>query len=350
MKKTKLFIATLLVVAAISVAVVSCKKETASALTGNKNESVQTFNPREIKDMNAYLKDFKQKMNSTAKGEDESLSLEDAAWHLSSVANYDFGNINVEFDDIRFDTLYAHVDVTNGTVLLSDLGIAYENIRNEIESHFQKINLDEKHIRFIDAYISEDGYTSIPVIISFKRNSKGWDDYHWYYEPHIVDPFHDDIAMDSCNAHFSDDMVYMWDGLGMSELVRLLNVYEHHNLFSIGGSASYFTKTREHIFDYMSNIDPYGSPSNHNSRLFGVMGDWEYEIPKMDMCYYLDSYLGLGKQYLEDNPLYQYADECPAAWIVSSGQDVFNHDYSSTYYHILKVIYCYSYAHGFGTE
>ena len=92
------------------------------------------------------------------------------------------------------------------------------------------------------------------------------------------------------------------------------------------------------------------SPSNHNSRLFGVMGDWDYEIPKMDMCYYLDSYLGLGYQYLLDNPLNQYADECPAAWFVNSGQDVFNHDYSSTYYHILKVIYCYSHAHGFGTD
>ena len=62
MKNNYLFIATLLVVATVSVAVVSCKKETASALTDNKNESVQTFNPREIEDMNAYLKDFKQKM------------------------------------------------------------------------------------------------------------------------------------------------------------------------------------------------------------------------------------------------------------------------------------------------
>ena len=53
MKKTKLFIATLLVVATVSVAVVSCKKETANALTDNKIESVQTLNPREIKDMNA---------------------------------------------------------------------------------------------------------------------------------------------------------------------------------------------------------------------------------------------------------------------------------------------------------
>ena len=79
MKTKSFFIATLLVVAAISVVVVSCKKETASAVTDNKNESVQTFNPREIEDMNAYLKEFKQKMNSTAKGEDESLTLEDAA-------------------------------------------------------------------------------------------------------------------------------------------------------------------------------------------------------------------------------------------------------------------------------
>ena len=346
MKTKSFFIATLLVVAAISVVVVSCKKETASAVTDNKNESVQTFNPREIEDMNAYLKDFKQKMNSTAKGEDEALPLEDAAWHLSSVANYDFGNINVEFDDIRFDTLYAHVDVTNGTVLLSDLGIAYENISNEIESHFQKINLDEKHIRFIDAYISEDGYTSIPLLISFKRNSKGWDDYHWYYEPHIVDPFHDDIAMDSCNAHFSDDMVYLWDGLGMSELVRLLNVYEHHNYLWYGNSHIYYFKSREHTFEYMDYIDPYGSPSNHNSRLFGVMGDWDYEIPKMDMCYYLDSYLGLGYDYLITNPSNQYDNECIGAWFIESDDQVIRPDYSPTYYHKLKVIYCCTSIHG----
>ena len=347
MKKFKLYAIFVMAMAIIvTVAVVSCKKETSNALMGNKNESVQTFTPPLGGNVDAYLKDFKQKMKLATKGEDEALSLEEAAWHLSSVANYDFGYINVEFDDIRFDTLYAHVDVTNGTVLLSDLGMAYENIRNDIENHFQKINLNEKHIRFIDAYISEDGYTSIPLIISFKNASKGWDDYHWYYEPHIVDPFVDTIAMDSCNSHFSDYLDYVWDGLGMSELTRLLNVYEHQIFMGLDNSHMYYMRSREHTFDYMGNIDPYGSPSNHDSRLFGVMGESEYVIPKMDMCYYLDSYLGLGIKYLADNPSSQYDNECIGAWVIVSDDQVIYPDYSTTYYHKLKVIYCCTGVHG----
>ena len=348
MKKTIFFIATLLVVAAVSVAVVSCKKEDTKALSNNNSK--ETFDPRQIDDMNAYLKDFKNRMLSAAKGEDEVLSLDEAAWHLSSLANYDFGNINVEFDDVRFDTLFAHVDVSDGTVLLSDLGLAYESIRNDIEQHFRKINLNEKHIRFIDAYISEDGFTSIPLVISFKNSSRGWFDYHWYFEPPVYDPYIYSYPDSICDAYFSEDLDYVWDGLGKTELVRLLNATEHHNL--IGGSfqTSYYTKTREHVFNYLSYIDPYGSPSNHNSRLFGVMGNFNYEITKFDMCYYFDSYLGLGYQYLIDNPISQYADECPAVWSIECTSDPFFGDYSTTYYHKLKVIYCYSQSNGTGVE
>ena len=115
--KTFLAISALLVAAFVSVAIVSCKKEDNAALSGQK-QTKEAFNVPHVEDMMAYLKDFKQKMLSASKDEDESLSLEEAAWHLSSVANYDFGQINVEFDNVRFDTLYAHVDVSNGSVLL----------------------------------------------------------------------------------------------------------------------------------------------------------------------------------------------------------------------------------------
>ena len=100
----------------------------------------------------------------------------------------------------------------------------------------------------------------------------------------------------------------------------------------------------------MSYIDPYGSPGTHNSRLFGMMGNPYYEIPKIDMCYYFDSYLGLGYQYLIDNPIILYADECPAIWSITAEDDVFQPDYSATYYHKLKVIYCYSQSNNIGHE
>ena len=150
MKKSYLFLATIIVVAAVSVAVVSCKKETQNAPL-KPVETLQGFNPLEIEDMNAYLDGFRTKMQSSAaKGDDEALSLEDAAWHISSLANYEFANVNVECDGIRFDTLYAHVNVTNGTVLLSDLAVAYETISTSIDKFFNGLTLNNKHFRFIN--------------------------------------------------------------------------------------------------------------------------------------------------------------------------------------------------------
>lgn len=159
MKKHHLLIAFLLVVAAVSVVVVSCKKEDAKALS--TNNAKEAFNPRQIEDMNAYLKDFKNKMQSATKGEDEALSLEEAAWHLSNVANYDFGYVNVEFNDLRYDTLYYHVNITDGKVLLSDLNTVYTSISSDIVHLSQTLNLQEKHIRYVKAFISENGMVSV---------------------------------------------------------------------------------------------------------------------------------------------------------------------------------------------
>ena len=102
MKKRNLTLAILAMVVAtlVSVAIVSCKKEDTAVPTGQRAAKA-AFTPPQVDDMNAYLKAFKQKMQSAAKGDDEALSLDEAAWHLSSVANYDFGHVNVEFDDVR---------------------------------------------------------------------------------------------------------------------------------------------------------------------------------------------------------------------------------------------------------
>lgn len=352
MKNNKIFlsISAMVVAAFVSVAIVSCKKEDNAALSGQK-QTKEAFNVPQVEDMNAYLKDFKQKMQSADKNDDEALLLDEAAWHLASMANYDFGIVNVVFDEVRFDTLYTHVNVMNGTVLLSDLGEAYENIHNDIGCFFEKLNLIEKHLRFIDAEIAEDGYAVISLVTSFINDSKGWGDCHWYPSPYLVDPFNDTIAEMMCDTNFNESSVYVWNGYGLSELERILNAIEHHDLANDNMSSSvYFFKTREHTFDYIGNIDPYGSPSYSDSRLFGVLGNPYYVIPKMDMCYYLDSYLGLGYKYLIDNPIAQYIDECPAIWNISTHCDVFYPNHTGTYYHNLKVTYCHSTSHNSGDD
>ena len=89
-----------------------------------------------------------------------------------------------------------------------------------------------------------------------------------------------------------------------------------------GGSIIvYFTPTRDHTFNYTNTYDPYGSGfyyinesrvfakryySNNNSIPY-------YEFSTWEMCYLLDSYLGLGYDYIDDH---LYANESPINWNV----------------------------------
>ena len=113
MKKVFSFAIYAMAAMAMALAMGSCKKENQNAKFNNTNGSaVSHFDPSHISDMNAYLGEFKQKMKQSQYAKDgETLPLEEAAWHLSSVANYDFANANVEFTDLRYDTLYYQVNV-----------------------------------------------------------------------------------------------------------------------------------------------------------------------------------------------------------------------------------------------
>lgn len=294
MKNNKFLITICAMVVAIiiSITVVSCKKETQGNLMNNKNESVQTFNPREIEDMNAYLKGFKQKMQSATKGDDEALSLEDAAWHLSSLANYEFANANVEYDDVRFDTLYANVNIINGTILLSDLAETYQTVSSNIEKFYNGLALDNKHFRFINAFIFENGDIAIPLLTTFSHGSKYITDHCWYFN----DVF---SAFDSCALYFPDSE-YPVKTTGTSELLnRLYLTFSHPYSTNIHHPSTtiYYTYASERLFDYRSYIDSYWSPFFNNSRVFSCNYTDNYTLELDHMCYLLDSYLGLAIQY-----------------------------------------------------
>ena len=181
MKKSNLFIASLLVVAAITIAMVSCKKDNQEVLLNN-TQSVKAFTPPVVDDMNAYLKNFKQKMKESQNTKNaECLSLEEAAWHLSSLANYDFANANVEFNDIRFDTLYSTVTVTGSSVLLSNLAAVYQSICTDIERFYHSIMLDEKHFRFINVSVFESGEVVVSITTTYNRTKTRFlNDTCWY--------------------------------------------------------------------------------------------------------------------------------------------------------------------------
>lgn len=327
MKKRQLFIATLLVAAATTVAVVSCKKESRDTLLNNNAQPARTFTPPQVDDMNAYLKDFKQKMQTATRGDNETLYLEEAAWYLSSVANYDFANVNVEFTDLRYDTLYYQMNVTNGQVSLTDLNAVYKRVASDIDDFYQSLNLENAHFRFIGASISNGGEVVVTLITSYT-----WLDHTWYF----TDPFE---AMVACDTLFSEDSVYVWDGLGRKELQRVINLLEGRNYIDLVAppQRGYFVHTMDFTYEFMDNIDPYGSPFYWDSRVFAVHGDTYYVhiLDVNEMCYCLDSYLSLPFEQIDSNP--SYGNLRPVHWNILKKDYYEDGDKWHLYAHIVKV-------------
>ena len=287
-KKFNLAIIMMVVAAIISVAVVSCKKEDNRSLAGQVTPK-PAFTPPQVDDMNVYLESFKEKMLASTKGNDETLSLDEAAWHLSSLANYDFGRVNVEFDNLRFDTLYAQINVTNEMIQMSDLAQAYEDVTTKIDKFYQSLMLDNKHFRFIDVSINETGEVTISLITTFICGSKYLSDTCYYYGDEW-------LALEDCVQYFDEYYDYPVQNLGTTELKRVLNLIDSHPPTS--SHSVYFTTSSSKTFYFYDYIDPYGSPSLDDSRLFASASYFHYNDIKHNLCYYLDSYLGLGYQYL----------------------------------------------------
>ena len=311
MKTSKSFIAIIaLAIMATAVAFVSCKKDNENTLSPKAYNVQQSFDYRQIEDKLTYFEDFRKKMTES-KG-DEAFNLEDAAWHLACLANLDFCKVNVEYDNVQFDTVEMLVNVTDGVVLLGDLNAAYQQMCTEIQQFKKGFNQENQNLYFINVSISIDGNAKIALITSFNNSSKDPWDHTWYYS----DIWFEALA---CDSIFSD-WYYSWNTTAASELQRVLNCYDHHENDSSDMNhiqICYFP-TRNHTFDY-SYTDPYQSYFYNNSRVFAYMKYNVYSFSHdlelgEEMCYCLDSYLGLGYDFINDN---LYADECPVNWTVT---------------------------------
>ena len=312
MKNSKSFIAIIvLAIVATAVAFVSCKKDTENALSPKAYNVQQSFDYRQIEDKLTYFEDFRQRMTES-KG-DEAYNLEDAAWHLACLANLDFCKVNVEYDNVQFDTVEMQVNVTDGVVLLSDFNAAYEQMCNEIQQFKKGFNHENQNLYYINVSINTDCIAKIALMTSFNSSSKYPWDHTWYYD-------NDYEAALACDNLFSD-WYYSWNTTAVSELQRVLNLYDHHENDSsdMNNILICYLPTRDHAFDY-SYTDPYQSYFYNYSRVFAYR---EYDTPSFshnlevgeEMCYCLDSYLGLGYDFINDN---LYLHEHPVNWTVTA--------------------------------
>lgn len=324
-----LFTVIIMAILATTVAVVSCKKDGANASNQKGYTMQQALDIRQMEDPRSYMIDFKKKL--TESKDNEAFNLEDAAWHLACLANLDFCNVNVECDDFQFDTVEMQVNVTDGIILMGDLSTAYEQMCTEIQQFRKGFNHYDQNLYYINVSIGDDGNAKIALMTSFTTASK--DLHTWYFSDIFT-------ALDVCYEYYSDDSTYVWDSLAATELQRVLNLFEHHE-YEIplpgGLTQIVYFPSRNHTFDYNNTVDPYGSIFYNNSRVFALRGSYDYlnnyVLDVLTMCICLDSYLGLGYEYIS-----QYDYEHPMCWKVIP-KSIYHGQGGKTIYHQLQIDY-----------
>lgn len=273
----KLFVVA--VILTLSVVYYSCQKD--ETPVPRMDEKAFITHPSNIEDMNAYLKGFLDKMQGSKS--EGFLSIVEAEWHLTNLENYEYANANVEYNDIRFDTIYSDITITSGEITLADLNVAYATIKDKICSLYNSLELDNKNFRYISSNITEEGNIVTSTIMTYNNSSK------WYY-------FQDD---DFCDLYFDDNTSYPANGFAVTELERLFNL-EVGKPTDPSTNRVYYV-IRDTVEFYYADYLNTNSSDEPPSRLFFTRGYFYASIPKEDMCYYLDSYLGLGKE--NESPL-----------------------------------------------
>jgi len=166
MKKFSI-ISIFVMVAAIVVAVVSCKKDSIQQTTNNTEQSLQNSD-----NMDEYLMAFKKKLLSAEKG-GETISLEQAQRDLGNLLNFDFGDANYATNVLQYDTIHLQLTTTNGMVDLSQLAVTYNNAVDEITETYHNVNLPEKSVYTIFCKFNEteskDGETDDVEIVVVTR-------------------------------------------------------------------------------------------------------------------------------------------------------------------------------------
>lgn len=253
MKKFRILRGALSLAVVIVFIVVACNKE--STITMNESE-VMLISKED--DMNAYLKQFKEKMQS-AKKSDETLSMEDARWHLEAVLNYTYGDAGYQTSDIQCDTLFYTLCVDSEGITLLQLNEAFDFLSCEVEKTYNNCNLPDKSVLAVQTSFENESKNNDEIVVrtvisirGYHLTSMGFDstDYwnEWYYD-------------------YGDGYVYSGGKCGPYsgnclesgaplELTRKLNL--RIPAYSCSYRGGYFTDTEQIVLSrYSFNYYPY---------------------------------------------------------------------------------------------
>ena len=278
MKKSRILMGAL-ALALAGVAILACNKEKAEIKTSAETETISKED-----DMSAYLKQFKEKMQSAAKG-NETLSMEDARWHLEAVLNYTYGDAGHQTSDIQCDTFYCTLHANGEEVTLAQLNEAFEALSYDVEKAYGNCNLPDKSVLAIQTSF-ESGNKSGDVVVRSVLSTRGLVLPPWPPRFDSTDYWYPCYDMGKCGE-------YQWQYAGErgaeTELTRMLNLRISGHECANG--HAYFTDYEEIEKAYYMDsflVDPL-SPCGYKIFMETIYNHQPYScISPEEMNYYLE--------------------------------------------------------------
>ena len=303
MKKTRIVVG-MLALATVAAIVIACTKEKETTVDQSSNQMTSVSKED---DMSAYLKHFKEKMQSAEKG-NETLSLEDARWHLEAVLNYTYGDAGYQTSEIQRDTFYCKIPCQGEEIAFVQLNEVFSLFSNSIEKAFAECVLPEKSILVIQTRIktdSKDGDLIIQTILSTRGQSTmpnpyWFDSTDYWSEYYFVDENGVGYAGGKCGPYAGQCL----DSGAPNELTKKANLWIPH--YGCGsGYRLYFTgveyEVRKHGSEDLFLDDP-NSPCGYKIYVNPLDPDNPYHnpthcIPPEDMNYYISVFPEILEHY-----------------------------------------------------
>ena len=299
MKKAR-FLVGAIALAVLAAIIVACTKEKEKKAARNSSEMV-TVSKED--DMSAYLKQFKEKMQSVSKG-DETLSLEDARWHLEAVLNYTYGDAGYQTSDIQCDTFFYELPTNGEEVTFAQLNEAFNKFSKDVEDSFVECVLPEKSVLAIQTTFEKEMKNNsvemqIVLYIRGLTTFKMWFDSTDYWSEYYNDV--ENNGSGKCGPYAGQCL----DSGAPHELTKLANLR-----IPVYGCPEGYKKYQSevhstgwiHSFDDEFFIDN-NSPCGYKNYVNPLDPDNPYHnpsycIPPEDMNYYLSKFPEIAEHFL----------------------------------------------------
>lgn len=263
----------------------SCKKNDELTNSENKTSETSAFNPNGINDMNAYLSDFIKNMKSPTKN-NNTMTLEEAEWHLTACLNYQMCNANADKTDMVYDTIITKIHIDDNEISMSEINKSFVEISKNVNTIYNTYDNEEKQIVFIYSTIEHDnlskGDANVRTIIA-----SGDKNNHFYLT---------DWEFFCLDTLFPCSNEYLWSSAADS-LEKYVTIIGTQNL----NDDYYYVSIDSRLFkynDYFLNPPIDINYNTFSNRLF-LCGNCPYATTYLkgcDMVFYIDSYLGLAKR------------------------------------------------------